>query len=287
MCERSSQRNFLTLTGTYKGVPVSVIAIGMGFSVVDFLVRECRAVVEGDMAIVRLGSCGAINRKLRVGDVVIPRQCCAINRRFDYFHPDNHPAPAEEAASDAPADPLSTVDVSKPFPADESLNSILEGALRDNVPKADENLFSGRTLDVFRDITNLSADDFYPTQGRTSDDFVDDNDGLLAALQQKHSLDTLEMETFMLIHLAHCHNVMSARKEAQKGLPAGSAPRIQASAMQMCFINRHEDVMITPQEVHTAEDWTSLSVLEAVAKVSIAEERLHPTVGSVWEDLRN
>lgn len=31
--EFESQRKFLTLTGTYKGVPITVVAIGMGFSV--------------------------------------------------------------------------------------------------------------------------------------------------------------------------------------------------------------------------------------------------------------
>lgn len=254
----------------------------MGFSVVDFMVRECRAVVKGDMAIIRFGSCGAVNQKLRVGDIVVPSQCSAISRRFDYFHPDYYPTP-EAAAANLPIDPLATVEVTKPIHTDENLSSIVETALKDNTPEAKQELFKGRTLDVFRDITNISADDFYPSQGRTSDVFVDDNDGLITALQEKHSLDTLEMETFMLVHLAHCHNLMSARREAQNGLPAGSEPRIQASALQMCFIGRHDDVMVTPDEVAALESWTSLSVLEAASKVPIAPERLHPTAVSIWE----
>jgi len=55
-----SSRGFTTYNGTYKGVPVSVVAIGMGLSMMDFFVRESRAVVESGlkMAIVRFGTCG-------------------------------------------------------------------------------------------------------------------------------------------------------------------------------------------------------------------------------------
>lgn len=48
-----SERGFLTLTGTYKGVPVSIVSIGMGFPNMDFFVRECRELLEGEMVVVR------------------------------------------------------------------------------------------------------------------------------------------------------------------------------------------------------------------------------------------
>lgn len=73
--ENVSARGYTVITGRYKGVPVSLIAIGMGASVVsyrpgkkrelngfgshagvamvDFFVREVRAIVEGDIAIIR------------------------------------------------------------------------------------------------------------------------------------------------------------------------------------------------------------------------------------------
>ncbi|KAJ3204237.1 hypothetical protein HDU67_009695, partial [Dinochytrium kinnereticum] len=47
-----SKRGFLTITGAFQGTPVSIVAIGMGVSMMDFFVREVRAVVEGPMAIV-------------------------------------------------------------------------------------------------------------------------------------------------------------------------------------------------------------------------------------------
>lgn len=52
--ELGSERGFLTLTGRYKGVPMSVISIGMGHPNVDFFVREVRECLSGDMCVVRL-----------------------------------------------------------------------------------------------------------------------------------------------------------------------------------------------------------------------------------------
>ena len=40
----ASGRGFLTINGIYQGVAVSVVAIGMGPSMMDFFVREARAV---------------------------------------------------------------------------------------------------------------------------------------------------------------------------------------------------------------------------------------------------
>jgi len=48
-----SERGFLTMTGTYKGVPVSIVSIGMGFPNMDFFVRECRELLEGEMVVIR------------------------------------------------------------------------------------------------------------------------------------------------------------------------------------------------------------------------------------------
>jgi len=51
--ETTSTRHFTTFTGRMLGVPVSIIATGMGTAMMDFVVREARAIVDGDMAIAR------------------------------------------------------------------------------------------------------------------------------------------------------------------------------------------------------------------------------------------
>jgi uridine phosphorylase len=48
-----SERGFLTITGCYRGVPVSVVCIGMGGPNVDFFIREVRECLQGDMLVIR------------------------------------------------------------------------------------------------------------------------------------------------------------------------------------------------------------------------------------------
>ncbi|GBE78783.1 purine and uridine phosphorylase [Sparassis crispa] len=49
----SSERGFTTITGRYKGVPVSIVSIGMGHPNADFFMREVRECLIGDMLVVR------------------------------------------------------------------------------------------------------------------------------------------------------------------------------------------------------------------------------------------
>ena len=92
----------MTITGRYNGVPISIVSIGMGSPNVDFFIREVRAVLDGDMVVIRrvilcliaflgrlayyrkrLGSCGCIT-DLPVGSVVIPKASVAVNRNYDF-----------------------------------------------------------------------------------------------------------------------------------------------------------------------------------------------------------
>ena len=49
----SSERGFVTYTGRFSGVPVSIVSIGMGYPNMDFFVREVRECVQGDLIIIR------------------------------------------------------------------------------------------------------------------------------------------------------------------------------------------------------------------------------------------
>ena len=49
----SSERGFLTITGRYKDVPISIVSIGMGYPNMDFFVREARESLIGNMVIIR------------------------------------------------------------------------------------------------------------------------------------------------------------------------------------------------------------------------------------------
>lgn len=102
----SSKRGFLTITGTYKNELISVVGIGMGISMMDFFVREARAVVEGAMYIIRLGSCGSIS-STRVGDVIVCESAILVQRNPNAF-------------SNGVKDELSFT-ISNPFESDKSM----------------------------------------------------------------------------------------------------------------------------------------------------------------------
>lgn len=75
-------------------VRISIMSIGMGAPNMDFFVREGRVCVlpsEEDMVIVRLGSCGGIDRddddgreQLGIGTLAVPAACVAVTRNLDY-----------------------------------------------------------------------------------------------------------------------------------------------------------------------------------------------------------
>ncbi|EFJ47292.1 hypothetical protein VOLCADRAFT_92031 [Volvox carteri f. nagariensis] len=84
--QRTSSRGFLTITGRYEGLPVSIVSTHMGLPNMDFVVRENRAVVRGQMAIIRLGTCGAVQRPAKLGDLLIATHgSIAIRRDPDYW----------------------------------------------------------------------------------------------------------------------------------------------------------------------------------------------------------
>lgn len=95
----------MTITGRFKGVPLSILSVGMGSPNVDFFIREVRECLSGDMIVIRsadhifivkllqiggllittirLGSCGCLV-DLPVGSIVIPKASVAVSRNYDF-----------------------------------------------------------------------------------------------------------------------------------------------------------------------------------------------------------
>src|ERR671912_399813 len=65
----TEERGMLGYTGTYKGEPVSVQATGMGCPSAAIVTEEL--IQLGARNLLRVGTCGGYNRKLRLGDLVI------------------------------------------------------------------------------------------------------------------------------------------------------------------------------------------------------------------------
>lgn len=67
---RRQYREFLTYTGEYRGIPVSIMATGIGPDNTAIAVVEA-AQCQQPLTFIRLGSCGALQEHIGVGDLVI------------------------------------------------------------------------------------------------------------------------------------------------------------------------------------------------------------------------
>jgi uridine phosphorylase len=67
---RRPNREFLTYTGSYKNIPVSVMATGIGAPATAIAIIEAANCVN-PVTFLRLGTCGALQTNINVGDLVI------------------------------------------------------------------------------------------------------------------------------------------------------------------------------------------------------------------------
>lgn len=224
----------------------------MGNPMMDFFVRETRAIVTGTMAIVRFGSCGALNERAPCGSVIVPRGGYCIRRNLDYF-------------CDQPVQPQTSQQpylISGVFNADADMSERLADALTNVLAPLP---------DVGPIITGgLNADgcSFYSAQGRQDPAFWDDNELLIKnALVTHPDTDSLEMETSMLYHLANC----------ARGQP------IRATGCMQAFFNRVTNDAIRPETVQILEPAVGRACLDALVDTKI-EGEMDPQ-GTVWERL--
>jgi len=179
---KKSDRGFITYTGTFGGVPVSVCATGMGAPMMDFFVREARSVVDGPMIITRFGSCGGLHVDAVPGSVVLNDggSLCII-RNYDSF--------LGPAGPESP-EPYTMTGVVKP---DAELAERLEQTLTASI---------GCVKGL-----NEGTMGFYGAQGREDPNFDDRNTDVFDKLQKAHpTVTSMEMESFQLLHLASCSN---------------------------------------------------------------------------------
>lgn len=179
-----SVKTFRVFTGTFRGVPVSIIATGMGYPMIDFVVREIRHVIEGPMAMIRYGTCGVINPDYQAGQVLVAAKgsifaqtnCGEIikgNRDKAYT-------------------------IAKPVLPDIGLSALLVNNMREII---------GR--DKVKEVMNCSADSFYGSEGRFDPNFEGYNETLIDDILSAYpQVVSLEMESFGLLNLAtesmHC-----------------------------------------------------------------------------------
>lgn len=173
---RQSNMIFCTYTGTYKGTPVSIIATGMGFAMVELMAVQARAIVDGPLDIIRFGTCGSLHVDVPIGCYGVANKAYFVRQEYE-----DGEFPFEIAR--------------KPLPLDEQLHKIIMEE------------FSKHT--EYRTVSgpDISADTFYASQGRHDSNFTNQNDKVISTmLQREPEALTFEMETYILAFLGQLPN---------------------------------------------------------------------------------
>lgn len=81
----NSVRNMFGFTGTYQGKPVSVMGSGMGCASIGIYSHELIH-FYGCKNLIRVGTAGALNPKVNVGDIVLAQGACTNSNYVRQFH---------------------------------------------------------------------------------------------------------------------------------------------------------------------------------------------------------
>jgi uridine phosphorylase len=230
---RASTRGFVIYTGRKQNVPLSIIAIGMGMPMMDFFVREARAVIDGPMVVVRFGTCGSLIKELPIGGIAVhSKGAVSVLRNPDAFRrphavaPAAAPAAAAFSAQNNPALAQAGASAtagssdgsgyphhhahhhSAPQPYLISQPVLPHAGLSRELSQMIHQRLEGRVQEVM----DATADSFYSSQGRLDGRFPDQNSDLFTLLHQMQpQVGTLEMETFHLFDMADmCKEPMRA-----------------------------------------------------------------------------
>ena len=88
---RHRHREFSSATGLYKGLPVSVVSTGIGTDNVEIVMAEILAITEHP-TLIRVGSCGALQPGMGLGDVVISTGALRLETTTSWFVHEGYPA---------------------------------------------------------------------------------------------------------------------------------------------------------------------------------------------------
>jgi uridine phosphorylase len=90
-------REFATVTGTYRGQRMSAVATGIGTDNVEIVVAEILAITERP-TFIRVGSSGALQPEMRLGDLAITTGAVRLESTTSFFVHDGYPAVAHHEA---------------------------------------------------------------------------------------------------------------------------------------------------------------------------------------------
>jgi uridine phosphorylase len=95
----ASNREYVTFTGTYHGVPISCTSTGIGSPSTAIALEELARV--GATTFVRIGTCGSLQERVRVGDIAILDSAIRADGASVLYAPVEFPAVAHHEVVDA------------------------------------------------------------------------------------------------------------------------------------------------------------------------------------------
>lgn len=107
--DHGSHREYRSISGTWRGVPVLAMSTGMGGPSAAIAVEELRRI--GVESLIRIGSCGALQTGIAVGDLILVQAAVREEGTSQAYVPAAYPAVSDAAllASDMETAALLTV----------------------------------------------------------------------------------------------------------------------------------------------------------------------------------
>jgi uridine phosphorylase len=90
-------REFASVTGSYRGQRISIVSTGIGTDNVEITVAEILAITDKP-TFIRVGSCGALQPEMNLGDLVVTTGAVRLESTTSYFVHDGYPAVADYEA---------------------------------------------------------------------------------------------------------------------------------------------------------------------------------------------
>ncbi len=157
-CEVAN-REFKTITGTYKGKRMTVLSTGIGIGNIDICVTELDALANIDFAtrqvkdtfrqltLVRLGTSGALQSDIKVGEAIFSRTSVGFDGLLNYY---------------AGRNGVCDLEIEKAFIEHTGWNELLPKPYFIDADKSLAELFK----DITREGITIAAPGFYAPQGR-------------------------------------------------------------------------------------------------------------------------
>jgi len=222
---RVSNRGFITYTGTFNQEPITIMSIGMGPAMIDFMIREGRHIVHGPLSIVRLGTCGTPKQDIPVGTILVANSSVSVITNYDAYH------------SDGTNENSLPFIISKPIKPDQKLTQALKKCL-------EESVVNHKVMEAM----DVTCDSFYSSQGRLDPSFNDRNSNLVDTLLEKYpDVGSLQMETFHMLHLARLSTV-----------------NIETAACVIVLAQRRSNEFLDMESKHQLEEMSGIACLRAL-----------------------